>query len=62
MRLGHTSLAAYDSRLEHQLQATMAVQKERPCNRDLRFHAGIESIAWGKDDVFTAHHSGLPNP
>jgi len=36
----------------------MAVQKT-PENGDLGLHAGIESIARGKDDVFTAHHSGL---
>ena len=58
-RFGNAILASGDSCLEHQLQKDVAVKKERPGNRDLRLHARLEPIARGKDDVFTAHHSGL---
>jgi hypothetical protein len=58
-RFGNAILAIGDSRIEHQLQKDVAVQKERPGNRDLGLHARLESIVRGKNDVFTAHHYGL---
>ena len=57
-RLGRTILATGDGRIEHQLQADMAVQKKRPGDRALGNHAWLKSIVWGKDDVLTAHHFG----
>lgn len=57
-RLSRTILATGDGRLEHQLQADMAVQKKRRGGRALRNPAWLKSIAWGKDDVLTAHHFG----
>jgi len=58
-RLGHTILATNNTRLEYQLQVNMAVQKKRPGDCDLGIHARREALARGKNDVFTAHHSGL---
>ena len=58
-RLGDTILATGDKRLEYQLQVDLIVQKNRPRKRDLCCHARLESIAWGEDDAFAAHHPGL---
>jgi len=58
MRLGHTILAADDSRLKDQMQADAPVQKIGPVYRDLRLHARLESIARAKSNILTAYHTG----
>ena len=58
-RLRNAALAAGDRRLEHQVQADMAVQQKRPRYRNLRLRARFESIARFKDDIFTTDHSAL---
>jgi hypothetical protein len=41
------------------LQGDAAIKKTRPVEHNLSIHARFESIIGGKDDVLTAHHSGL---
>jgi hypothetical protein len=37
----------------------IVVQTRGPAEHDLGYHAWLKSIGRGKDDILTAHHSGL---